>query len=219
MKTASSILKSELQAKILRHIVATKNADYQTISKYTGRNRITNLQSLETLVRYHYVNKFRTDPKNRKSKLTFAATPKGLWYAIGNLNVNVTDIPMSDEELGMYQDYLKGIDDMEGRKDFMYNVAKLLLQENLFNNKGELLITDRQRLFEYGIIMGLVGSVGKSNFNATNFFNSQTMDSLKKIFTPTELTDTLNRFDEFSRKVGLVKKEITEGLKPDKRSD
>ena len=145
MKSASHILKSELQAKILKHIVVTKNADYQSVSKYTGKNRITNLQSLETLVKHQFVNKFRTDSKNRKSKLNFAATPKGIWYAIANLNVDVRDIPMSDEELGMYQDYLKGVDDKEGRKDFISNVAKLLLQENLFDHKGELLITNRQK--------------------------------------------------------------------------
>jgi predicted transcriptional regulator len=219
VKSAYYILKSELQAKILKHIVVTNNADYETISKHTGKNRITNLQSIESLVKHHLVNKVRTDPKNRRSKLTFAATPKGLWYAIANLNLDAMDIPMSNEELEMYQDYLKGVADKEGRKNFILNVAKLILRENLFDHKGELLITDRQKLFEYGIIMGLVASVGKSNVDAANFFNSQTVDSLKKIFTSSELTETRNRFDEFSRKLGLVNKEITEGLKPNKRSD
>ena len=67
--------------------------------------------------------------------------------------------------------------------------------------------------------MGLVGSVGKSNFDGANFFNSQTVNSLKKIFTTSELTEIMNRLDEFSGKLGLVKKEITEGLKPNKRSN
>jgi hypothetical protein len=48
-------LTTKLQEKILRHISKTPNADYKTISKETDRDRITILQSLQPLMKRHYI--------------------------------------------------------------------------------------------------------------------------------------------------------------------
>jgi predicted transcriptional regulator len=52
-------LTTKLQEKILRHISKTPNADYKTISKETDRDKITILQSLQPLMKRHYIYKQR----------------------------------------------------------------------------------------------------------------------------------------------------------------
>src|SRR4051812_1686083 len=78
---------TELQEKILRHICKTRDADYKTISKETDRDRITILQSLQPLMKHHYVYKQKIDPNRIKSKLIFKPTDKGMYYALANLGV------------------------------------------------------------------------------------------------------------------------------------
>lgn len=204
LKVASQGLKSDLQGKILKHVVTNKGANYQTISRHTGKARVTNLQSLESLVKNRYVDKVRADLKNKKSKLTFRATTKGFWYAIAYLNVDVEEVLLEDDDLSQYREYLQGVRDKDGRREFMVNLARIIMNTNLFTNAGEIRTTDRQKLFEYGFIMGLVGAAGKYNFDGMKFFNTQTADSLKKILTPAELAETVSRFSEFKKKFSSV---------------
>jgi hypothetical protein len=159
----------------------------------------------------------------KKASCSSSATAKGLWYAIGYLNVDVKDVLLDDKELDQYREYLQGVTDKEGRKQFMINLAKLMIKRNLFDNTGKIRTTDRQKLFEHGFIMGLVESARNYDFDGIKFFNSQTAESLKRIFTPEEVAETVSRFSEFNEKFSSVMdsfvKELGKRSKPIRRSN
>jgi predicted transcriptional regulator len=107
-------LKTELQEKILEHICKTKNADYKTISKATDRDRITILQSLQPLMKGHYINKEKLVPDQEKSKLIFKPTQKGMIYSLAFLNVKLDNVLKSYQDICQitgYAEFIKSISD------------------------------------------------------------------------------------------------------------
>ena len=83
---------SNLQKNILTHICTTYNASYETLRKETEKNRITIMQSLNSLINYHYVDKKRTNPEFLKSKIIFYPTYKGIAFAHIHLQVTLMDM-------------------------------------------------------------------------------------------------------------------------------
>src|SRR4051794_30833662 len=84
---------SELQQKILKHIGTTNKASYRTLIKEIGRDRITILQSVESLIEhYHYIEKRKINPKYQKSRLIFMLTHKGIAAAWLRGLINADDI-------------------------------------------------------------------------------------------------------------------------------
>jgi predicted transcriptional regulator len=135
-------LKTELQQKILEHICKTKNADYKTISKATDRDRITILQSLQPLMKGHYVSKEKVVPENEKSKLIFKPTQKGMVYSLAFLNVNVDDVLKSYQDICQitnYTEFIKSISDYQLRDNLVNDYAKLIAEQNAFDDKGNII--------------------------------------------------------------------------------
>ena len=67
---------SELQQKILQHISTVNNANYRTLMKDIGKDRIMILQSVESpILQYHYyVYERKINPKYQESNLIFTLT-------------------------------------------------------------------------------------------------------------------------------------------------
>jgi predicted transcriptional regulator len=135
-------LKTELQEKILEHICKTRNADYKTISKATDRDRITILQSLQPLMKGHYVSKEKVVPENEKSKLIFKPTQKGMIYALAFLNVKVDDVVKSYQDICQitnYTEFIKSISDDQLRNHLVNDYAKLIAEQNAFDDNGNII--------------------------------------------------------------------------------
>ena len=87
-----SIKITDLQKEILKHVCMKRNADYKTLSKATDRDRITLLQSLQSLNKHRLVYREKDNPNRVKSKLIFKPTHKGRAYASTFLGMDLDDI-------------------------------------------------------------------------------------------------------------------------------
>jgi hypothetical protein len=185
-------LTTELQKKILKHICKTQNADYKTISKATGRDRITILQSLQPLMRRHYIYKQKIDPNRIKSKLIFKPTDKGMAYSIANLDVDIDDVRKAHidaDVLVEYNDLIKNIANHIQRKQFEREMIKVLVLYDLFDDKGKTIITDRKGFLKQGIRIGLFNLTADKHYDPENLFTLQVVERLKEIFSTYELKE------------------------------
>ena len=83
---------SELQGKILSHIWRRKNVSYASLIKDIKKDRITILQSIESLIKYHYIEKEYLHPEHEKSKLIFIPTLRGKAGAWSYLRLGIKNI-------------------------------------------------------------------------------------------------------------------------------
>jgi hypothetical protein len=129
-----SIKITDLQKQILKHVCMKRNADYKTLSKATDRDRITLLQSLQSLNKHRLVYREKDNPNRVKSKLIFKPTHKGRAYASTFLGMDLDDIrnaQFDDDERKKYRDLMKQVANPSKRKKNEWLVMKDLLLENL----------------------------------------------------------------------------------------
>jgi predicted transcriptional regulator len=191
---------TELQKKILKHICKTRNADYKTISKETGRDRITILQSLQPLMKRQYVYKQKIDPDRIKSKLIFKPTDKGMAYSIAILGVDIDDVRkahLDADVLVEYNELIKKIDNPLQRKQFEREMIKVLVLYNLFDDKGKTIITNRKGFLKQGIRIGIFNLTADKYYDPENLFTPQVVERLKGIVGTSELKE----FKEFLMKI------------------
>jgi predicted transcriptional regulator len=186
-------LKTELQEKILEHVCKTKNADYKTISKATDRDRITILQSLQPLMKGHYVSKEKVVPENEKSKLIFKPTQKGMIYSIAFLNVGVDDVLESYQDICQitnYTEFIKSISDDQLRNHLVKDYAKLIAEQNAFDDRGDIIkYFEGDRYTKDDVFRDdiLQQSISKGAF-------SQNIDSLKMVYNMPEQVVRLQNY-------------------------
>ena len=69
---------TDLQKKIVRHVGTNNKASYKTLIKDIGKDRITIMQCLNSLIEWRYIDKKKINPDFEKSKLIFSLTSKGI---------------------------------------------------------------------------------------------------------------------------------------------
>lgn len=182
-------LTTKLQEKILRHISKTPNADYKTISKDTDRDRITILQSLQPLIKRNYVYKQKVDPHLIKSKLIFKPTDKGMAYSIAMLGMDIDDVRkahVNADILVKYNYLIKNISNPIRRREMEREMVKVLLLYNLFDDKGNIIITNRKEFLKQGIRIGLFNLTADKYYDPENLFTLHTVETLKDAFHTSE---------------------------------
>jgi hypothetical protein len=185
-------LTTKLQEKILRHVSKTSNADYKTISKETDRDRITILQSLQPLIKRHYIYKQKIDPNRIKSKLIFKPTQKGIAYAIAFLGVDSNHIMKAQDDASQiikYNKFIEQINDSKLRKQLAESMMTKLIEYDLFDDKGSIIITSRQDMIKQGFRMAILEQAKDKDFDPHNLFNPQSVKLLTKIYNPDELKE------------------------------
>jgi predicted transcriptional regulator len=143
---------TDLQKEILKHVCMRRDADYKTLSKATNRDRITLLQSLQSLNKHRLVYIEKDNPNRVKSKLIFKPTHKGRAYASTFLGMDLDDIrnaQFDDDERRNYRDLIKQVANPLERKKNERLMMKDLLLENLFQDDGNNPI-GRWQLFARG---------------------------------------------------------------------
>ncbi len=177
-----------LQGKILRHLCTTANANYKTLTKEIGRDRITILQSIESLIKYSYVEKERDNPQKEKSKLTFLPTLKGvagLWLEF-RFDLKKMIKLKKEDEITMYLEFVKDI--------FKYGHQKPMLSR-LFNDikynymnleKG---YASKRKLIKSSFAKGILELVQRSDYDATTLFNEKGVERLIKLYSKEELNE------------------------------
>lgn len=180
------LIMSDLQSDILKHICTTLNASYKTLLEGINKDRITILQSVESLIEYRYVEKIRVNPRHKKSRLVFIPTHKGISHAYLTLGVDIKKmIKAKDDEISMYVEFIKEI--------FKHSQHKQML-EPMFSKleRGYLEIYEdnadkKKELVKECFRIGLLEVAQYRDYNTRVLFNSNSIRWLKKLFSNEEL--------------------------------
>ena len=181
---------SELQKKILKHLCMRKNADYKTLSKTTDRDRITLLQSLQSLLKHRLVDKEAISHDGKRIKLIFKPTDKGKIYASTSLGIEhdaIRNAQSDDNERRRYDEFIKQVPNPAERKRNERRVMEDLLQENLFDEKGN--IPDMDKLLNQLLRKRLLRFIRFKNFDFNELFGTTGAKELKAISTKSELKE------------------------------
>jgi predicted transcriptional regulator len=180
---------SDLQKEILKHVCMRKNADYKTLSKATDSDRITLLQSLQSLINHRLVKKQNTSA-DRRIKLVFKPTPRGRAYASTMLKMDLDDIRSAqsdDNERRRYDEFIKQVPNPSERKRNERRVMGDLLQENLFDENGN--IPDIDKLLNQLLRTRLLKFIRIKNFDLNELLGTRGTKELKEISTKSELKE------------------------------
>jgi DNA-binding PadR family transcriptional regulator len=167
-----------------------RDADYKTLSKTTDRDRITLLQSLQSLMKHRLVYSEKDNPNRVKSKLIFKPTHKGRAYASTFLEMDLEHIrnaQFDDDERRKYRDFIKQVANPAGRKRNERLMTKDLLLENLFQDDGNIL--DIDKFLNQLSRVKLLKFVRSTNFDFDELFGATGAIDLKAISTPSELKE------------------------------
>jgi hypothetical protein len=177
-----------LQLKILRHICTTPSSSYKTLTEETGRNRITVLHSLKSLLKHRYIEEQKLNPKRSKSKLVFVPTIKGISFAWVNLKlkINVMVLP-SDDQIANYIQYVKeafGNSQQQQMLDRLFSEFQYrhLELENVKSSTKKEIIKDC-------FCRGLLELVRQNDHSSKTLGSKASMKWLNRIFSPEELGD------------------------------
>jgi predicted transcriptional regulator len=182
---------TDLQKEILKHVCMRRNADYKTLSKATDRDRITLLQSLQSLIKHSLVYREKDNPNWVKSKLIFKPTHKGTAYASTFLEMDLDAIrnaQFDDDGRRMYRDFIKQVPNPAGRKKNESKMMKDLLLENLFQDDGNIPDIDKI-LYQLTRVRLLKFVKSTSNFDFNELFGTTGAQELRAISTRSELRE------------------------------
>ena len=198
---------TDLQKKILKHVCMRKNADYKTLSKATDRDRITLLQSLQSLIKHRLVEKENTNVDRRRIKLIFKPTDKGKIYASTSLGIDrdaIRNAQYDDIERMRYDEFIEQVPNPAERKRNERRVMEDLLQENLFQDDGN--IPDMDKLLNQLLRVRLLKFVKSRNFDINELFTPVGTNTLKAISAPGEIK-------EFKKHLILLRKNLESTIK------
>lgn len=177
-----------LQGKILRHLCTTPNANYNTLTKEIDRDRITILQSIESLIKYRYVEKERANPQKEKSKLTFLPTLKGvagLWGAFPFDLKEMIEIKQ-DNEITRYLKFVKDVFKFEHQEPMLRRLFNYIKYNYMRLQKED---AERKKQIKKSFTMGILELAQRSDFDATRLFNEKGVQRLTKLYSKEELNE------------------------------
>jgi predicted transcriptional regulator len=185
---------SDLQTQILKHVCQTKAADYKTISKETNRDRITILQSLQSLINQRYIKKQKLEPERIKSKLIFKPTRKGMVYAIGLLEVPYDKVlnahPDAEKLLEYDNPYLGYLSDPIQLNRIMYYWLNALLDKKAFDNEGGLISSkNKQNTVKLASMRAMLNLFADKEFDPNTLFKSEDQSKKSKPVVRTEFEE------------------------------
>ena len=184
---------SDLQSKILRHICTTVNPNYETLVKEIGKDRITILQSLESLIEHRYVVKRKVNPNYEKSKLFFVPTHKGISYAYLQLKVDLKAIINGNDEIGRYIEFVKEtFHSSEHCKQMVEPMFSKL--ERGYLEFDEDNAAKKKELVKDCFYMGLLNLAQHENYDANILFSSSGKRWLNELFSSEELRELKEAF-------------------------
>jgi hypothetical protein len=132
-----------------------------------------------------------------------------IFYALAFLGLKLDMILQAngeEDDITQYARLLGGVVDAQERDNFMTNTAKALLDFDLFNQKGELKVSQKQELFNIGLISALMGVARSKSPDTAIYFDN--LPQLTKILSEKELEEVR----EFYSKTSLIINKTLEHL-------
>ncbi len=194
---------SDLQEKILIAICCQKAADYNVIVEKTNRRRTTIFQSLQPLLKHHFVVVKKIYPEQKNSKLVFKTTHKGYFYCIAFLGFDYEkvlktyldreSIPIHDHEFIF-----------ASRKGFIEQFAIVLMKYDPFDKKGMLRAPDSDDYISLAFRIAFLESVKNKNFNLKEIFKVENIEGFSRLFTPHEKRELINFLGNMNKNMNTV---------------
>ncbi len=189
----TDLLSSALQKKILQIVCTRKDVTYKILIQETKRDRITVLQSVESLIKHNLIEKQKTNPEYEKSKLIFKATPGGKQIACAYFGISLEDIMKleDDEQIANYLEFIKDITDPIERKELLQPLSDLLTspRARVVESKredDEKTHSIRREVLRDGFKEVLLELFKNENYDAKKFLNNKSIRWFKKLFTSEE---------------------------------
>lgn len=188
---------TELQQKILSDIGTTYRASYNTLGGDLHRNRITIRQSVESLIKYKYVEKEKIFPEQPRSMLIFKLTHRGIattWLRgfLGTKDI-VKNLQYRDDNITKYIKTVYSIFAPSQHKQMLEPIfTKLEWSHTGFEEE------ERSRgLIKDSFLTGILKLAFENNYDPNVLFNKANVVHLKRLFSH----EDLKRFRE-TLKVG-----------------
>jgi hypothetical protein len=198
---------SERQKQILPAIIRHTPADYKTLVNETGKRRTTIFQSLQPLLKRHFVAVEKVYPEQKNSKLIFKVTQKGLFYCIAFLNMDYEEtirLFYNRKSSPIPGQIINSVPDYAGRKEFMKQTALFIMNLNQFDNEGKFLDTDMQQAMNLGFKMSILEFVKEEEFSSAKLFGDLTIQELSKICRPQERNELIKFLKNMVKNVNSI---------------
>lgn len=193
---------SDLQKKILTHVCTTYDASYESLIEDMKKDRITIMQSLRSLINYHYVDKRRINPEFEKSKVIFFPTLKGKAFAHLHLNVDLTDMIKVGEQnnVEMYIEFIKQAFPLQ--YDRMLSGLLAELEQGLLETDNT--VVREKNLVIRSFLNGILNLAPDSINNYADFLsNKRSLQIFENLFSKREIQETKKYLQRARRNLDL----------------
>jgi hypothetical protein len=199
-----------LQGIILRIICTDSHVTYKTLVQKIHRDRITVLQSIESLIEQGYVQKQKICPPHEKSKLVFTPTLVAKHYAWLTLGVNIEDILKleNDEDISNYLELIKEISNPLQRQEFVEPLSSILTSYGTWQDKGKIDPKLKKDVIKEGFRKGIVQLAQRPFEDIDRFFNTVSMKLLEELFSTSECREFKNLFERMGNNLIRASKKI-----------
>jgi hypothetical protein len=184
-------ISSKLQENILSYICRNPDGTYDTLAKYTNRNRRTIGQSVKTLEEHFYVEIQSIKEGKKRTKYLVIPSLKGIYYGLAYLEIRLEEVlrAYSDEKQSKaYFEHIQKIRDYTKWQEYHIKNSRLYFENNLFN-EGMSIVTNLKEAFSIGFKIGLSGP---NTSDTTRYFAEQGVGVMKDISAPSHLQDIKN---------------------------
>ena len=188
---------TSLQEKIIRILTTHSGVTYKTLIEKIRKDRITLLQSIESLILQGYVEKQKINPEFERSKLEFRPTLMAKHIAWTSLGVNIEDILKieGDQDILNYLELIKDVTDPLQRQKFIDPLTLIITSYGTWESKGKIDPKLKRDTIKEGFCNGIVELVKTPKNDVERFFNQITVEWLKKLFSTAELREFSNLFE------------------------
>jgi hypothetical protein len=179
---------TELQQKVLSQIGRTYKASYNTLVEDLHKDRITILQSVESLVKHQYVDKVKVFPDQPKSMLIFILTHKGIAATWLRGFLSTKDILyhikyLKDDNIGKYINVIYDTFSPSQHRQMLESIFR-----NLEWSHSGFAGEERSRsLIKDAFLTGILKLAFANNYDPNILFNKTNVDRLKWLFSDEDL--------------------------------
>jgi hypothetical protein len=181
---------TDLQTKIVRHVGTNNNASYRTLIEDIGKDRVTIMQCLNSLIdTYRYIDKRKISPDFEKSKLIFSLTSKGIAAAWLRKVISLDEIAKNISGKGnVVVDYIKFV-----HQTFNSSNRNLMI-EPLFRKLDKTYAgyepgsNEEKNVVRDCFLKGII-DLCFDRFNLDGLNRNKGIAALRKLFSDTELED------------------------------
>ncbi|MGC1134744.1 MAG: hypothetical protein WA941_18095 [Nitrososphaeraceae archaeon] len=183
---------SALQQRVLEIVCTHENVTYKKLIRETRRDRITILQSVESLVKQNYIIKQRLKPEFEKSIIIFKPTGPGKSRAAFIQNVNLEGILRmeKDKDIDNYLEVIKDVTDASQREMFIQPL-QVLFARPMSPAFYETVIRQQAKKndLKKSLRDGVLQIIRSDHYDAGCLFNKRTIRPLKDLLGPSDILE------------------------------